>query len=121
MLHVPAERSGKAYKFARPFRGPYRVVKVWPNGVELVLISKPKAQSIRVSLDRVQRCPREMTELDDFNEVPIADLFDNPDAMEETETCGGIIEAPADGQRDQEPLPARRSQRLRLQVGITRM
>ena len=55
MLYVPAERSGKAYKFARPFRGPYRVIRVLPNEVQLVLISKPKVRSIRVSLDRVRQ------------------------------------------------------------------
>ena len=123
MLYVPAERSGKAYKFARPFRGPYRAVKVLPNGVELVLISKSKALSIRVSLDRVRRCPREMTELDDTEEVPIADLFNNPDAVEETEICSGITETPTlvEPPTDkQEQLPVRRSQRLNSQAKVTR-
>ena len=115
MLNVPAEWSGKAYKFARPFRGPYRAVKVLPNGVELVLISKPKAPSIRVSIDRVRRCPREIAELGDTKEVPIADLFDNPDAVEETEICSGITETPAlvePPTNKQEQLSVHQSQRL---------
>ena len=57
MLYVPSENNGKAYKFSRPFCGPYQVIRVFLNGVELILISKPAASSIRVSLDRVRHCP----------------------------------------------------------------
>ena len=125
MLYVPAERSGKAYKFARPFCGPYRAVKVLPNGVELVLISKPKAPSIRVSLDRVRRCPKEMTDLDDTEEVPFAGLFDNPDAVEETEirsdiTGTPVLREPPTNEPDHEQLPVRRSQRLNSQAKVMR-
>jgi len=59
MLYVPSENNGKAYKFSQPFRGLYRVIWVFLNGVELILISKPAASSIRVSLDKVRRCPVE--------------------------------------------------------------
>ena len=37
-VYSPAERSDKAYKFARPFKGPYRVVKMLPSGAELPMI-----------------------------------------------------------------------------------
>ena len=40
-LYDPVVKVGKAYKLARPFKGPYRVQKVLPNGAELLLISKP--------------------------------------------------------------------------------
>ena len=65
-----------------------------PNGVELILIGKTKAQSIRVSLDRVQRCPREIVESDNAREVPVSDLFKDPDAEGETETHSDVIDAP---------------------------
>jgi len=58
----PAKKVGKAYKFARPFKGPYRVIKLFPNGVELSLISKPNSPTIRVALNRVRRCPREIVD-----------------------------------------------------------
>ena len=96
-----------------------------PNGVELILISKPKARSIRVSLDRVRRCPREIVESDNAGEVPVSDLFEDPDAEEETETHSDVTDAPAlveaeaDEQREQ--LPVRRSERLKSQAVITRM
>ena len=48
-LYGPAVKVGKAYKFARPFKGSYRVQKLLPNGAELLLISKPNAPSIRVA------------------------------------------------------------------------
>ena len=93
MLYIPAERSGQAYKFVWPFRGPYQVVKIFPNGVELILISKPRAHSIRVSLDRVRRCPREVKEFDNAEEVPVSSLFEDPDTEGENETHCGITDA----------------------------
>ena len=38
-----------------------------------------------------------MTEFDDANEVPVSDLFEDPDAVKETETsrCSSIAEIPA--------------------------
>jgi len=69
MLYVLSEKNVKAYKFSRPFRGPYRVTQMFPNGAELVLISKPTANSIRVSLERVRRCPVELLG-GDTNDTP---------------------------------------------------
>jgi hypothetical protein len=60
MVHMPSEVQGKAWKLARPFHGPYRVVATTPNNAEVVLIDKPKEQSIFVSLDRIRLCHEEM-------------------------------------------------------------
>ena len=62
-VHSPAEKCGKAYKFARPFKGLYRVVKLFPNEAELSLVDKPNGSTIRVALNRLRRCPKEI--LDD--------------------------------------------------------
>ena len=40
-MYSPTERSSKAYMFARPFKGPYGVVKMLPSGAELSLIAEP--------------------------------------------------------------------------------
>ena len=53
------------------------------------------AHSIRVSLDRVRRCPREIEEFDNAEEVPVSSLFKDPNTEEETETHCGITTAPA--------------------------
>ena len=45
-IYTPARKSGNAYKFARPFVGPYRVVKRHDTGVEVRLVSKPFAKPI---------------------------------------------------------------------------
>ena len=37
----PAKRKGKAYKFSRPFVGPYRLLTLHPNVAEVKLIDKP--------------------------------------------------------------------------------
>lgn len=84
------------------------------------MINKPKSQTIRVSLDRVRRCPREMIEYDDANEVPVSDLFEDPDVVKETETSrsSDIAKIPASvpAQSDKEggqKQPVHRSNRLK--------
>ena len=44
--------KGIIYKFARPFKGPYGVVKLFSNGAELSLVDKPNGSTIRVALNR---------------------------------------------------------------------
>ena len=56
-VHMPAEKRGKAYKFARTFHGPYRVVELLENGVRVVPVDKPQESPIRVALNRVRCCP----------------------------------------------------------------
>lgn len=60
MVYMPSEVQGQAWKLARPFHGPYRVVALTANNAEVVLIDKPKDQSIFVSLDRIRLCYDEM-------------------------------------------------------------
>ena len=61
-VYTPAKKSGAAYKFARPFVGPYRVLKRYDTGVDVCLVSKPFAKPIRVALSRVRICPAEIPE-----------------------------------------------------------
>ena len=58
--HFPSESFGTAYKFSRPFRRPYRVDKMFPNGAEVTSLNGGRAQTIRVALDRARHCPREL-------------------------------------------------------------
>ena len=41
-LHVPSAKQGKAHKFARPFRGPYRIVNLYDNGADIRLVDRPQ-------------------------------------------------------------------------------
>ena len=59
-VYTPSEKKGKAYKFACPFVGPYRVLEAYDNGAKLQRISKPNSQPIRVALNRVRLCPAEI-------------------------------------------------------------
>ena len=61
-VYNPSKKQGKAYKLARPFMGPYQILKLYDNGADLRLISKPAAASIRVSLNRIRMCPKEMAD-----------------------------------------------------------
>lgn len=54
-VYFPAKKSGKAYKFARPFQGPYIVQRV-----QLKKVGHPRAKPLQVSLNRVRRCPKEL-------------------------------------------------------------
>ena len=51
-FHVqPIQEAGEAYKLARPFMGPYRVLKLYTNGTDLRLIAKPAAASRSLSIE----------------------------------------------------------------------
>ena len=62
-VYMPAAQSGKAYKLARPYHGPYRVVTCSDNTVEVRPVDRPKANSIHVALDRVRVCPEEIPDV----------------------------------------------------------
>ena len=59
-VYMPGLKSGKAHKFTRPFRGPYRIVALFQNGAEVRPTDKPGAETIHVALNRVRRCPCEI-------------------------------------------------------------
>ena len=54
MVYMPNAKKGKAWKLARPFYGPYRVLSVTPTNVEVHPVDRPSSDSIFVSLDRVR-------------------------------------------------------------------
>ena len=41
-LHVPSAKQGKAHKFARPFRGPYRIINLYNNGADIRPVDRPQ-------------------------------------------------------------------------------
>ena len=63
MVHMPGTIKGKAWKFARAFYGPYRVLTITPTNAEVRLVDKPEERSIFVALDRLRTCPGEMNDV----------------------------------------------------------
>ena len=61
-VYMPAAKSGPAWKLARPYHGPYRVVKAMEGGVEVVPVDRPQDIPIRVSAQRIRRCPAELND-----------------------------------------------------------
>ena len=55
-VYMPSAKACKAYKFARPFYGPYRIIEQSETGVVVRPVDKPQAEPIRVAYDRIQRC-----------------------------------------------------------------
>lgn len=55
MVLMLSESQGKEWKLARPFQGPYRVLKVTPNNVEVRLVDQLNGDSIFVALERVRK------------------------------------------------------------------
>ena len=62
MVHMPGRVQGKAWKFARPYFGPYEVVGITPTNAEVQLLNHPTVPTIFVSLDRVCKCYDKMTD-----------------------------------------------------------
>ena len=61
-VRMPAVQTGPLRKLSRPFKGPYRVTALYPNGADVLLIGKPRSDPIRVSLNRLRWCPEEIQE-----------------------------------------------------------
>ena len=59
-VYMPAAKSTRAYKFARPFHGPYRVITVYETGLEVRPVNQPEKKPIRIAFNRVRRCPEEI-------------------------------------------------------------
>ena len=58
-LHTPSAKSGPAYKFGLPYKGPYRVTDISENVACVQLISRPNSDVLRVSISRLRYCPAE--------------------------------------------------------------
>ena len=52
-VYMPAAKACKAYKFARPFYGPYRILEQNELGVVVRPVDKPQSEPIRVAYDRI--------------------------------------------------------------------
>ena len=70
-LHVPSAKQGKAHKFARPFKGPYHVLNLYDNGADIRLVDHPHQQPKRVTLNRLQKCPRQIAGDDNCKDVKV--------------------------------------------------
>ena len=60
MVHMPGTVKGKAWKFARAFYGPYRVVALTSTNAEVRLVDKPEENTIFVALEWLRPCPGEL-------------------------------------------------------------
>ena len=61
MVHHPGVVKSRAWKFARPFYGPYEVLALTSTNAEVRLVDHPSDPSIFVSLDRLRPCYAEMS------------------------------------------------------------
>ena len=56
-VYVPSAKSGKAYKFALPYKGPYCVLDISDNVACLQLVDQPKSDTIHVAISLLRHCP----------------------------------------------------------------
>ena len=81
---MPAKKTGPMRKLACPFQGPYRVMEVYPNGLDVRPVEKPAATSIRVAMDRVRHCPPQISELSTTKSTVSRQHEDYPQENERT-------------------------------------
>ena len=62
-VYMPAAGEGEAYKLAKKFQGPFRILAIYGNGLELANINRPGSKHIRVALHHVQRCIEEINDI----------------------------------------------------------
>ena len=61
-VYMLAAKSGSAWILARPYHGPYQVIKALEGGVEVIPVDHPQDTPIRVSVQRIRRCPAELAD-----------------------------------------------------------
>ena len=61
LVFMPSAKQGKAYKFACPFHGPYRVVDIHETGASVRPVHKPEQEPIRVAFDQLRPCAEELS------------------------------------------------------------
>ena len=61
LVYMPGEVRGKAWKLARPFHGPYRVLALMPTNAEVRLVDCPTSESIFVPLSRLGKSYEELS------------------------------------------------------------
>ena len=61
--YMLAARSGKAYKLAQPYHGPYRVMTSSDSTVEARPVDQLNASSIHVALDCIRVCRAEIPDV----------------------------------------------------------
>ena len=59
MVYMPHDDQWKNRKLALPYHGPFRILEVLPN----CLVIKPDEPAIKVNMDRVMQCPRELPDV----------------------------------------------------------
>ena len=91
---MPGEKRGKAYKLAKPFKGPYRILSLFDNGAEVQLVEKPQSGSIRVALNRVRRCPVEISTSEENTATPTPAPEFNSDTSSATLSPPTVDRAP---------------------------
>ena len=60
MVFMPSAKQGKAYKFARLYHGPYRIVELHGTGASVCPVEKPSQTPIRVAFNRLRPCAEEL-------------------------------------------------------------
>ena len=63
MVHFPSTVRGKAWKFARPYFGPYRIFSLIPTNAKVQRVNQPNGETLLVTYTNVQRpCYQEMSD-----------------------------------------------------------
>ena len=62
-MYVLAAKSCKAYKFARPFHGPYRIVEQNETGLAVRPVDQPQMEPIQVAYNRIRCCAGSILDL----------------------------------------------------------
>ena len=62
MVFFPTQVKGKAWKLARPYFGPYKMLSLTPTNAEVQLTHDSKSGSIFVTLERIHHCYYEMSD-----------------------------------------------------------
>ena len=62
-VYQPGAIQGKAWKFSRPYHGPYRILELTDKNAKVCPVDQPQATPTFVSLDRIRHCPDDLPDV----------------------------------------------------------
>ena len=68
-VYMPVAKTGKAYKFARLYYGPYRVLEVTASDARVARVDRPQGTPLFVAIDRLRHCPAEISPNESWPEL----------------------------------------------------
>ena len=91
---MPGDVSGKDWKLARPYHGPYRIISLTPTNAEVQLVEKPSDPTLFIAIGRLRKC---------YPEIPANVSWTGRHKKTKRKRCSGGVQERSNAQTENLP------------------